>query len=63
MKSKNLLFSSFYHNKIHPVTNCKAIKNKINKTRQHRTFFLTNKTTTTAATKHTHTHTHTHTHR
>ena len=26
-------FFSFYHNKIHPVTNCKAIKNKINKTR------------------------------
>ena len=29
----------FYHNKIHPVTNNKAIKNKINKARQHRTFF------------------------
>ena len=55
MKSKDLLFSSFYHNKIHPVTNGKAIKNEINKTRQHRTFFLTNKTTTTTATKHTHT--------
>ena len=39
---------SFYHNKMHPVPNYKAIKNKINKTRQHRTnFFLTNKTTAT----------------
>ena len=27
----------FYHNKIHPLTNYKAIKNKSNKTRQHRT--------------------------
>ena len=33
-------FFSFYHNKIHPVTNYKAIKNKINETRQHRTNFL-----------------------
>ena len=50
-----LIFFSFYHNKIHPVTNYKAIKNKINKTRQHRTFFFkTNKTTTK---KQTHTHT------
>ena len=28
-----LIFFSFYHNKIHPVTNYKDIKNKINKTR------------------------------
>ena len=45
-----LFFPPFYHNKIHPVTNYKAIKNKINKTRQQRTvsfIFLTNKTTTT----------------
>ena len=28
-----LLLFFFYHNKIHPVTNYKAIKNKINKTR------------------------------
>ena len=35
---------SFYHKQIHPVTNYKAIKNKINKRRQHRTiFFLTKK--------------------
>ena len=33
-------FLSFYHNKIHPVTNYKAIKNKINKTRQHKTIFF-----------------------
>ena len=33
-------FFSFHNNKIHPVTNYKAIKNKINKTRQHRTFFF-----------------------
>ena len=26
-----------YENKIHPLTNYKAIKNKSNKTRQHRT--------------------------
>ena len=31
------LFFSFYYNKIHQVTNYTAIKNKINKTRQHRT--------------------------
>ena len=30
-------FFSFYHNKIHRVTNYIAIKNKTNKTRQHRT--------------------------
>ena len=41
------------HNKIHPVTNYKAIKNRINKTRQHRTSFFFNKITTTK----THTHT------
>ena len=29
-------FFSFYHNKIDPVTNYKAIKTKINKTRHHR---------------------------
>ena len=40
-------FFSFYHNKIDPVTNYKAIKNKINKTRHHRQ-------------QDTHTHTHTH---
>ena len=46
-----LLFFSFYHCKIHPVTNYKAVKNKINKTRQHRTkFFLTIKTTATTTT-------------
>ena len=39
-------FFSFYHNKIDPVTNYKAIKNKINKTRHHRQ-------------QDTHTHTHT----
>ena len=33
-------FLSFYHNKIHPVTYYKAIKNKINNTRQHRTIVL-----------------------
>ena len=27
----------FYHNKIHSLTNYKAIKNKSNKTRQHKT--------------------------
>ena len=44
-----IFFFSFHPNKIHPVTNYKAIKNKINKTRQHRAkkFFSTNKTTTT----------------
>ena len=31
---------SFYHKQIHPVTNYKAIKNKINKRRQHRTIFF-----------------------
>ena len=36
----NFFFFSFYHNKIHPVTNYKAIKNKINKTRQHKTIFF-----------------------
>ena len=56
-------YFSLYHYKIHPVTNYKAIKNKINKTRQHRTFFLTKKTATTATTKHAHIHTHTHTQR
>ena len=28
---------SFLHNKIHLLTSCKAIKNKSNETRQHRT--------------------------
>ena len=32
-----LFFFSFYHNKTHPVTNYKSIKNKMNKTREHRT--------------------------
>ena len=54
----SLFFFSFCHNKIHPVTNYKAIKNKINKTRQHKKFFLTNKTAT-RTTKHAHTHTQT----
>ena len=40
---------------MHPVTDYKAIKNKINKTRQHRIFilliFLTNKTKTKTHTK------------
>ena len=44
------IFSSFFHNKIHPVTNYKAIKNKINKTRQHRTKNFFNKKTTTTTT-------------
>ena len=52
------IFFSFCHNKIHAVTNCKAIKNKIYKTRQHKKFFLTNKTAT-RTTKHAHTHTNT----
>ena len=34
---KNHLDFFFYHNKIHPLTNYKAIKNKSNKTRQQRT--------------------------
>ena len=52
MKESCFFFLSFYHNKIHPVTNYKAIKNKINKTRQHKTkIFLTIKTTTTTTTK------------
>ena len=33
----NKVSFSFYHNKIHWVTSYKDIKNKINKTRQHRT--------------------------
>ena len=41
-----LIFYSFYHNEIHPLTNYKAIKNKTNKTSQHRikNDFGTNKT-------------------
>ena len=34
-----LFFFSIYHNKIHLVTNYKSVRNKIDKTRQHRTFF------------------------
>ena len=45
-------FFSLYHYKIHPVNNYKAIKNKMNKTRQDRTkkIFLTNETATTTTT-------------
>ena len=38
-----VFFFSFYHNKIHRVTNYIAIKNKIYKTRQHGTNKQTNK--------------------
>ena len=45
-------FFCLYHYKIHPVNHYKAIKNKINKTRQDRTKknFLTNETATTTTT-------------
>ena len=33
----SFFFLSFYYNKIHPLTNYKAIKTKSNKTGQHRT--------------------------
>ena len=47
---------------MHPVTNCKASKNKTNKTRQYRTLFL-NKQNNNNNNNKTHTHTHTkHTH-
>ena len=49
-------FFSFYHNKIDPVCNYKAIKNKIIKTRHHTTFFnkQNNKNNLNKARTHTH---------
>ena len=35
-----LIFFSFYHNKIHPVTNYKAIKNKIKQDNTGQKIFL-----------------------
>ena len=37
LTSLEIFFFFSYHNKIHPLTNYKAIKNKSNKTRQQRT--------------------------
>ena len=45
------VFLSFYHNKIHWVTNYKDTKNEINKTRQQRTKKQTNKQTNKQANK------------
>ena len=51
-QAKSSFFSTFYHNKIHPLTNYKTIKNKINKTRQQWTkCFLTNKVKSIKQTK------------
>ena len=62
-RNTNIFFSCFYHNKIHPVSNYKAIKNEINKTRQRRIFILFYLFNKQNKNKNTHTRTHTHTHK
>ena len=56
-RNTNIFFSCFYHNKIHPVSNYKAIKNEINKTRQRRIFILFYFFNKQNKNKNTHTHT------